>query len=576
MRMVTLPGFHELFVGHEKDYNEFVKDMPSEIVISVLIMLNNELNAPLPETENQKRLRNIVSFRFTKDQLALLNTAFESYRKSTGGHYQDYVFGRRYLISMILKELNNYRSFELTDTSPQQEFNFLMAYLLTVEEINNKDHQLLAEAKEKANEPLGVYRMIWTPNFNQYDFNERTDPGFQFFKLLCFVRFSLLEYRSYVKEYINSLGFKSYGQLLHSIHVVTMTTLDYRKEEVFSKLNYINPLEGVDETHLKAQTINGQIGSKEFFLNDIRKAPLFYNHNHKYMVIDEDLYNKKTYKGPFFELYYATSLKDKISFNQYSNEVSLRVLEQVLFRGILSGLQNTKYDCIHFDDNSDTSPDCYYRMNKTIFLNEFKAYLFPDELSSNPDFDKIKEYIDKRFVKNEKGKAKGITQLINQIARLYNNQIEFDKKFREELFEKTITIYPIICHNEFNFSMPGINEYLNDLFIKEIAPEIRKRFIIKPLTLINLDILYDFMLRGGNFKQLEIFTERYHRIIENRKKQMDKKPNADNFLRAKCSFDEIYNSVFFTELKNIPKTTDVTKRLFDLIGVKQEELDEVI
>lgn len=322
MRMVTVPGFHDLFVGHEKNYDEFLKDIPSEIVIAVLIMLNNELNAPLPETENQQRLRNIVTFRFSQDQKNLLDAAYSNYRRKTKGQYQDYVFGRRYLLSMILKELNAFRSFELVDTSPQQEFNLLMAYLLTVEKVNEKDHQLLDQAREKANDPLGVYRMIWTPNFNQYDFNERCDAGFQFFKLLSLVPFALQKYRPYAKEYLNNLGFTRYGQLLHSIHVVTMTTLDYRKNEVFSKLNYINPTEGVDETHLKAQTINSKIGTGELELSDIRKAPLFYNHNYKYMVIDEDLYNRKTYKGPF--LNYIILLRCNIKLNLMNTAMRFR------------------------------------------------------------------------------------------------------------------------------------------------------------------------------------------------------------------------------------------------------------
>lgn len=574
--MITIPGFKELFPGQVGTYEEFIKDIPSEVVISVLIMLNNELNAPLPYSENQKRIRNLVSFRYSKEQLAMLNAAFSNYRQRTNGHYEDDVFGRRYLLAMIIRELNNYRSFEIADTSPEHEFNILMAYWCMVQEVNDNDHGLMPDPKENAKDDLGVYRMIWTPNFNQYDFNEDADAGFQFFKLLCLVPFALQNYRGYAKEYLNKFGFKTFGQLLHSIHVVTMSTLAYKQEEVMSKLSYINPLQGVDESHLKSQTINSEIGKRELTLNDLRKAPLFYNHRDKYMVIDADFYHRKTYKGPFFELFYSTGLSKKQSFNQYSATISSEVLEKILFKGILSGLRASKYDCIHFDDNSDLSPDCYYRRNKSIFLTEFKAYIFPDELASNPGFEKIKEYIDKRFVQNEGGKSKGVSQLINQINRLQANGFDFDPKFKNELHAKRITIYPIICHNEFNFSMPGINEYLNKLFMDKVSNEAKEKFNIKPLALVNLDIFYDLMLRGGTFKDVEGFLERYHSIIEARNKQMQRQLNADTFLRAKSSFDEIYNSLFFPELKIMPKTSDVTKRLQELIGVTQAQLDEEI
>lgn len=574
--MVTIPGFQDLFPRQNGSYEEFVKDIPSEIVISVLIMMNSELNAPLPYAENQKRIRNIVSFRYSKEQLAMLNAAFAKYRQRTKGYYDDDLFGRRYLLAMILRELNSFRSFEIADTSPQHEFNILMAYLCMVQEVNDKDHALMPDPQENAKDPLGAYRMIWATNFNQYDFNENADAGFQFLKLLCLVPYALQHYRGYAKEYLNKMGFKTFGQLLHSIHVVTMSTLTYKKEEVLSKLSYINPLQGVDESHLKSQAINSEIGKRELTLNDIRKAPLFYNHRDKYMVIDADLYHRKTYKGPFFELYYSTGLSKQQSFNQYSATISLNVLEKMFFKGIFSGLRASKYDCLHFDDNSDLSPDCYYRRSKTIFLTEFKAYLFPDELASNPDFEKIKEYIDRRFVKTEGGKAKGITQLINQINRLYANEFEFDEKFKNELHSKKVTIYPVICHNEFNFSMPGINEYLNTQFVNGLSTEVKGKFDIKPLLLINLDVLYDLMLRGGTFKEVEAFLERYHRIIESRNRQMQKQLHADNFLRAKSSFDEMYNSLFFPELKNIPKTSNVTRRLQNLIGIEQAQLDEEV
>ena len=42
-----------------------------------------------------------------------------------------------------------------------------------------------------------------------------------------------------------------------------------------------------------------------------------------------------------------------------------------------------------------------------------------------------------------------------------------------------------------------------------------------------------------------------------------------------CSFDDIYNSIFISELKKAPNATEITQKLYDHI-VKQEDLDDII
>ncbi|MEP7374546.1 MAG: hypothetical protein ABI675_14225 [Chitinophagaceae bacterium] len=576
MRMILVPGYRNLFGEPEKNYYEYVKDIPSEIVIATMIALNNELNVNLSEKENQERLRGLISARFNKEQLKLLNIATEKYRRKTKGLFKGYFFGSRYLLSMVLKELNNYRSFKITDDSPQQEFNMLMAYFLLIDEVNDAGNVVFAEGKGKFNEPLGHYRLIWTTTIDQYELNEKPNVGFEFFKLLCFVGYAITTFRAESKEYVNQLGFKSYGELLYSIHQVTMTTVIQNTNTSFQKLNYIRPLDGVDEKHLQSQAINGLIGKREIVYGDLKKHSLYYNHHEKFMVIDEDIYRKRTYKGPFFDLFYSTHLRERMKFNQYSDNISSTVLEKKLFRSILTGLRNNKYNILFFNDESDSAPDCYYRQGKNIFLIEFKAYLFPDEISSNPNFEKIKGYIDKRFVSNEKGQAKGIGQVIKQMKLLYENNFGFDKTFKEELYKKKVTIYPIICHTEFYFSLPGINEYLNDIFLQEVPAELKEKFVIKPLTVIDLANLCDMALRGSNFRQLESFIDRYHRVLENRKKHASKFIDIDLFMKSRSSFDEMYDHPFQSDLPNEPNNTTLLDKLYNLMDIKQEHWDEVL
>lgn len=577
MKMMLIPGYEELFGVSTVDYENLVKSIPSEVVISVLIMLNNELNAPLPDEQNQERLRNLLSERFSKANYRDLNEAYYKYVQRTQGAYKKDVFGRRYLLEMILKELNHFRSFEIADTTGDDEYNILIAYLMTVDEINKKDYDLFKEAEKLKGDPLFEYRMLWTPTISQIEFSEKPNLVYELFKLIAFLRYALQKYRNHLFEYIHKFGFKNISELVGSIRQIAQTTLQHRVDEVFKKLTYIVPNENLDNSHLVSQSVNIIVGKKEkIWLSDLRKFPMFNTSRNEYMIIDEDIYKKKIYKGPFFELYYKTSLRTKESFNSYSSDVSFGVLEQLCFQNILKAFPTAKHDFLHFDNKSKSVPDCYFRHNKTIILIEFKGYIFPDDLSANPNFEKIKQYIDERFVSNEKGKAKGVGQILNQLRLLKENKFNFDVDYKNKLYQKKIVIYPIIVHTEFHFSMPGISEYLNETLQSKLDEQTKGQFVIKPLNLINLEVLFHFAFHHGDFIKLFSLIERYFEVLKNRKKFYTKHLGIDSFLRSKTSFDEVYRNIFLPEIEKVHKAIDSSLDLAELVGITQEELDEVL
>lgn len=577
MKMILVPGYTELFGESTQKYEDLIGKIPSEVIISVLITLNNELNAPLPDEKNQDRLRALVSERFSETDSNKLNTAYYRFIRKAQGAYRKDVFGRRYLLEMILKELNQFRSFEITDTTGEDEYNILLGYLLTIDEVNKKDYDLFKEAEQFKSDPLYEYRMLWTPNISQIEFSEKPNPIYELFRLLAFLRFALQNFKSYLTEYTRSFGFKNISQLIGSINQIVQTTLQYRENEILKKLTYIVPNELLDNSHLNSQSVNNIIGTKEkIWLADLRKFPLFDNKRNGYMVIDEDIYKKKAYKGPFFELYYNTTLQKNKSFNTYSTEISSGVLEQLCFQNILKAFPKREHDVLHFDDASESVPDCYFRHNKSIILIEFKGYLFRDDLSANPNFDNIKQYIDERFVANEKGKAKGVGQILNQLTLLKDNKYDFDTDFKNKLHQKSIVIYPVIVHAEFHFSMPGISEYLNEILQSKIDEETKNHFEIKPLVLINLEVLFHFLFHQGNFLKLIELIGRYYKILQSRKQFLTKQPGIDSFLRSKSSFDEIYRSILLAEIEKVHKTADSPIDLVEIVGITQEELDEVL
>jgi len=574
MNLMLVPGYAELFGKPNMTYEQLVGEIPSEVIITSLITLNNELDVPLPSTENQHRLRRIFTSEFTDDQVATLNVAFNNYIARVGNDYKGTVFTKPTLMSMILRELNNYRDFRIRTITSQQRYNILLAYFLVVDEVNNFHANLVSDAANDKDNPLFKYKLLWTSNITQFEFNDSIEVGFELYKLLCFCKYCLDNLRPYLKEYLVSRGLKSVSELLGSTSQVIHATFQYNETARFRRLTYIQPIKGVDESYLRLQTINSQIG-KSISLPTIKIRPLFYNQSEGYMITDINFLRKKTYRGPFFELHRGTSLSKKLSGDTYISNISLNVLEKLCFRSILSNLQSHKQDFIHFDEGVTTMPDCYYRHNRDIFLLEFKAYVFPVGLTEKPSFEKIKNYIDERFVVNQNEHSKGISQLANQIKIIAKGGFDFDEKYKSDLYEKSITIYPVILHSEYYFRMPGINEYLNEKLQEKINDLTNTKIIIKPLIISDLYVFFDLVQREKNILDFKTFCDRYYSILKNRKDKLKKEFNSDNYLRAFAGFDEIHFTILEKELGKLSRNNAVND-LIRFIGLTQREIDEVL
>jgi hypothetical protein len=231
---------------------------------------------------------------------------------------------------------------------------------------------------------------------------------------------------------------------------------------------------------------------------------------------------------------------------------------------------------LHFDDNSLSQPDAYYRKNKTVIMVEYKDYIFKESIINCRDYGEIKSYIDEKFVEGRKGKPKGITQLKNQIDLLYNQKYSFDKEVNE-LFSKgkSITIYPVIAYSDFMFSIPGVNKYLNELFQAQMTTTYENA-VIKPVTLLNIEILFDFCLRQSDFNGITHLIDRYWNIIRSRLGKFDREAGTDNYLSARSSFDEVYQNIFLAELQKKKADSSIVKFIPPYIGLTQSILDEIL
>lgn len=572
MKILTVPGFKELFGSTSITYNDLLDELPSDLVISTLSWINCELNCPESEEFKQSRIRQLIFYRFSNVQQQYLAKAYSIY-KNRNPHYDNSIFARRYLLAMILKEVKRNAPGKSVHDTPLHEYHFFLAYLHVIDEVNNSDWKNWNLPDEPSKDYLWDYKLLWPSNINQYEFNDDSNGPFGFVKLLSLLKYSYCNLKPFLKQYIHTNKFKTISEFLSSFYQVATSTLKYDAQKPLRKDNRIVPTLNVDVAHLRSQCINQLLG-KDVSMTDLRKYPLYETRMGQFRVMDEGSYFRKLYRGPFFELYQNTSLKETKKFNQYSSEVSKGALEEICFKGVCKALQS-KHDTIHFDDNEYSKPDCYYRHNKKVILIEFKDYIFPDALVINPEFEEIKRYIDERFVKSEKGKPKGVRQLVSNIQSLNRRVYKFDPQLNNFLEgKKTLTVYPVLCFSDFMFSMPGVNQYINNVFTEHLKKDSWNALIIKPVTMVNIESLFDYCYRSGSFVSFMKLIDRYWDIIDSRKRKFKKDTSTKTFLQSRVSFDEMYGYLFLDEFLKNKSYKNIS--VVDMVGITQEELSEIL
>ena len=574
MKQKAVPGFRALFGEPFYSYERVVEQMPSDIVLSMAITINNELSFPISYEQNQFRILNFMGKGYTAEQRIMITSqlhrlAQEGYREEA---YQ--LFHRRYLMAIIVKELKRNNNTPVYIPHNGGEFPFLVAYLMTIDDEHSKDQPVLTKSIKETEFELSDYNMIWTNFISQYHFNESSSPLFEIFKLFVLCKFAYLTWRPYLKEYLSNFDFDTIGKLAGSYKQIFDALQLTSKDENLKRLVWINPNPGVQSLHLQSMSINSEMGKPGVSLLDLKKKPLLFSPQNGFRVIDANFMYKHIFKAPFFDLNKTTTLKNTLSFPDYSVAVSKKVMEETCFKIILEMLnQNT--GVLIPDNGKDSATDGYYRNENIIFLIEFKAYVLNDSFAAKPDFEKFKKYLTENFIKKENGKPKGAGQLLNQLKLLKNG------KLNEDIMEAVVgdnkyIVYPIICHNDFNFSLPAINEFINSAFMEQVGNSDLACFDIKNLTVINLDWLFDLSMRNGSFQILADQIDSYWRILGERKAACAKQFDHYTYLNAKTSFDETYQHIFIKALPNVSDSMNKMEELLDRAGLTQDILNEIV
>ena len=149
------------------------------------------------------------------------------------------------------------------------------------------------------------------------------------------------------------------------------------------------------------------------------------------------------------------------------------------------------------------------------------------------------------------------------------NGFNFDANIKD-YSSNQITIYPILVHQDFQFSMPGVNHYLNELFVENMkAVEIP--FKVEPVLLVNLEVLLDMAICSKDLSYLMSAVHDYYQFLGDHNLRFQKYGLKNDFLKSHLSFDQLYNTTF---IKNLDNPKSIKPHLNKLLALAKISLED--
>ena len=232
------------------------------------------------------------------------------------------------------------------------------------------------------------------------------------------------------------------------------------------------------------------------FIN-LRNFPLYKKDESTYMIIDPFFIMDKFTTSIKFILKEVYNKHNKLSDNSrdFFNFYNTKFSEEYLMKGVLDKIFCQKYFIKMKNTNIvKGKPDYYCRIDKRIFLFEYKDNLISKEIKVSDDIDKILDLLRRNYLIDTKGKPIGIGQLVNHIKSINDRVFEYDDVNNSKVY----TVYPILILSNRMLEILGVNYILNKWFKESVLTLQIRKLVIKDLVVIDIDT---FIFYQNNFKE---------------------------------------------------------------------------
>lgn len=551
-RLITLVDY-SFYYGEDKtidDAMSLIKDIPSLSLMNYISGFNIQLYLKDDDA---------------KTQFNLINSLLGAQEKSVRDNYVQKVQELRNenRLPIFFYRYSNYKFYDLIfksfnskdcrDLTPNEKLNFFHAYLIINSLINNEINVNSSDFKEAAES--GEYDPLIITNFMyQRDFDTNMELRNQLMRGVSLFEFLDKHpiYSSYMADYYSQKNATHHLQIFKTVLCSAVLT-NFTNDEPQKRIQVItidpdmNSENIINLKILDLLCINCYIKDYENSggLKLLWTKPLYKINDLQYYVLDINFLINQLYKSQSFEFssFVRTKYGDEnfpsIKGKEFSEETYLKSLVKRSF---------PHYNWFMGEDvkinNGEELCDVYIRDINKIALIEFKDVSLNEKPKSEKIVKKTLSEIDKKFFANEKGKAKGISQLANAIDFISKNNIPFDKNASKDL-----VIYPIVIYTDNALGMDGINYLYRERF-KVILNERGVSLNVKDVTFINLTYLEDHESFFSE-KELDLFDllDEYSNHIS--VKEYAKTPFEifSRFYLSKINAPELYSLKFYDEIK---------------------------
>jgi len=552
MGLALSPRFEDIFTEPFKSSAELLRTIPSFAAISAIACISAQIDK---DWEQQDILR--FALRRNPQLVFPIFKKITSFENKIKQHAKP--FNKYFLNLLINKILKNYNP-ESRDLLPEEDITFLKAYFAQVNKYLDDQEIILREESQLNEDPFN--RIVWPIIAEQIQFQIRPSEPFDSVRALCLIdELNKTGRKDYVDEFANKLKIKVTDYVSNLIGIVqhqeNLTVQGYTTPSFFIKIrpedNQI--FEGLTMDPIKVATEKNWDSN---FLA-IKKYPVIKFRESQFTILNRDFLKLKLYNGFIFDIFNKTKLKKEFkSFDNFKSFIGKEVTEKRIFQSLLKTIFDSKTNILEFSEG-DGHPDCYLRVGNKIILIEFKDYMMASNVISSNETQMIKAEIEKKFISNKKSKPKGILQIINQIQFLENENFSFDNDLDRLAISDTI-IYPVIIYTDYQYSIPGINNFLNAEMQKRLNTSKIKN--VKPLSMINLSYLFDnmrYLFRNG----IEDLLDNFYLIISVARENMKKEPSIQNWMEINQPFE---NAIGMLSIEDNNEDA-LLEKFFDKLGL---------
>jgi len=535
------PRYEDLIDEPIESIDTILQNIPTTILLFTVASMNERIENGLDEKGNI-----LFFFRRLPNNFQPVRNKIDKFYSNNHGPIS--LFSKLHLCRLAIESLKK-PNLEIRDSTPEEDWQIFRAYMVLINEYNDSQEIVL---NQEYNENLDTFNnLTWPTIAEQYQFLNIRNPIFDIIKTVALVD-ELLEtgqneairkYSEYIKMPVLDMVSNIFGIANHK------QMLDYggwKTPSFFIRLN--NTTTNVfSNLLLDIENINKENNFDDNYLA-IKKYPLVSYDDDILVIVNRQFLRNKIYNGFIFDFFSNSGIKQKFKrFDVFKSFIGKEVAEKRLFKSLIRSIYPKEHQIKIFSEK-DSHPDGYIRIHNRIFLIEFKDYMMSSRVINSMDVDAFKEEVDKKFISNEKGKPKGVSQLANQINFLKDNEYEFDKIYTNGLRKEKIEIYPIIVYTDYQYSIPGINDYLTKHFQASITTDEGFKEI-NATTMININFLFKY----ANYiakNRLDKVIKSYYKKKRKREIILSKNPNPDNWIQAKLSFDDMGVTIDYSKSSN--------------------------